>query len=70
MPAGSSQDLLIRTCTRAWKDLLEDANRIFITSALKDLCKTFVKSFTYFGPLRLHRETFARSPEKDLPENL
>ena len=55
------QGLLARTCTRSCKDLWQDFIRIFTTSAHKDLYKTLVKIFIFYGPLRLQRETIARS---------
>ena len=70
MAAGSSQDLLIWTWTRKCKDLLQDFITIFTASSHKDLYKTWVKIFIYYGPLRLHpSREFRRSLYQDLRQS-
>ena len=39
MPAGFSQDLLIRTCARSCKDLFEDVSRILTRASHEEMCK-------------------------------
>ena len=71
MSAGSSPDLLIRTCTRSFNPRTSD--RISSGSSPQLLTRTstrtLVKIFVYHGPPRLHHETLARSLDKDLAEN-
>ena len=74
MSAGSSQDLLTRTCSSWCKDLWQDFIRIFTTSSHKGLCKTLVKSFMHYEPLRLHHETLTcqiniEGPSRELIKN-